>query len=496
MSKSNSSFKFFKNINNSINSLLEKNLNKLKINNLINLAKSNKIFLSIVALVILFLSYLSIPNIYNQDEISKELKKDLFNDLQLEVNFSKKLKYKFLPKPHFESTETSIIFNQTKVSEIKKIKIYVSLENLYSLKKMNFNEIVLEDANFNLNKKNYNFFTELLNQNFASSKLKINNSNIFFRNFENEVLFINNIINAEYFYDKNELKNIFYSENKIFNLPYSLKLFNNQIENKIYSKLNVDLLKLQIENEHFYNDEIKLGDTEFIFNKLKGIAEYKTNKAFFEFKLFDKLEDKKFSYNGKLNFKPFYSYFKGSTKELNYSYLFSSYSIFSQLLKNEIFNSKNIDFEFNLKADKLKNSSYLSNIFLNLKIQEGLTDLDNSILSWKDCAIFETTNSLIYIKDGQLILDGTLKVNIIDHNKIFQYLLTPKNFRKKISKIDLNYSFNFDAKTVDIKDIKIDNKFDQNVNKILNNVILKKENFQNKIYFKNLLNEAIKNYDG
>ena len=47
-----------------------------------------------------------------------------------------------------------------------------------------------------------------------------------------------------------------------------------------------------------------------------------------------------------------------------------------------------------------------------------------------------------------------------------------------------------------LKDIKIDNKFNQNVNKILNNIILKKENLQNKIYFKKLLNEAIKSYAG
>ena len=35
-----------------------------------------------------------------------------------------------------------------------------------------------------------------------------------------------------------------------------------------------------------------------------------------------------------------------------------------------------------------------------------------------------------------------------------------------------------------------------NVNKILSNVILKKDDLQNKIYFKNLLNQAIKSYAG
>ena len=52
------------------------------------------------------------------------------------------------------------------------------------------------------------------------------------------------------------------------------------------------------------------------------------------------------------------------------------------------------------------------------------------------------------------------------------------------------------AKSEERKDIKIDNKINQSVNKILNNVFFKKEDLQNKIYFKNLLNEAIKNYAG
>ena len=54
MSKSNFFSKFLKNISNSINKLLEKNLNKLKLNNLLNLARSNKIFLTITGFIPLF----------------------------------------------------------------------------------------------------------------------------------------------------------------------------------------------------------------------------------------------------------------------------------------------------------------------------------------------------------------------------------------------------------------------------------------------------------
>ena len=68
MSKTNSLNKFLKNINNSINNLLEKNLNKLKFENLIKLARSNKIILTFVALLIIFLSYLVVPSFLTKNK--------------------------------------------------------------------------------------------------------------------------------------------------------------------------------------------------------------------------------------------------------------------------------------------------------------------------------------------------------------------------------------------------------------------------------------------
>jgi len=105
-------------------------------------------------------------------------------------------------------------------------------------------------------------------------------------------------------------------------------------------------------------------------------------------------------------------------------------------------------------------------------------------------------HSLIFVKDGELVLDGKLKIIINNYKDIYKILLTPKNYRKEIRKIDLNFTYNFDQKTAELKDIQIDNKINQNVNKILNNIIIKRDNLQNKIYFKNLLNKAIKSYAG
>ena len=87
MSKSKSFVKYLKRISSSINNLLERNLNKLKFENLLNIARSNKIFLSFVAVSVLFLSYLSIPNLFKQPEISLELKKKIYEKFKIEFNF-------------------------------------------------------------------------------------------------------------------------------------------------------------------------------------------------------------------------------------------------------------------------------------------------------------------------------------------------------------------------------------------------------------------------
>ena len=47
-----------------------------------------------------------------------------------------------------------------------------------------------------------------------------------------------------------------------------------------------------------------------------------------------------------------------------------------------------------------------------------------------------------------------------------------------------------------LSDVKINNLLNQNMNNILKNLIFKNDKLQNKIYFKNIINKAIKSYVG
>ena len=133
---------------------------------------------------------------------------------------------------------------------------------------------------------------------------------------------------------------------------------------------------------------------------------------------------------------------------------------------------------------------------MNSKIKEGLIDIDGTILKWKNFVDFKLTDSLIFVKDGELFLDGRLVLNINNHKEIYKYLLTPKKFRKEINKVEFNFSYNIDQKIAKLSGINVDEKYNQNVNKILDSLIFKENNLQNKIYLKNLLNAGIKSYSG
>ncbi len=487
---------FFKKFSKFINNLLEKNLNKLNVDNFKNLLINNKIFLSIVALIILFLSYISLPNIYIKEEVATEIQKKLKNKLNLEFNFQEDLDYKFLPRPHFTTNNSFIRFKENKITEIKKLKVYVSLENLFSLRKITLNHVILEEANFNLNKNNYSFFYNLLDSNYKNLKFEILNSNVFYRSLENEVLFINNISNAKYYFDSKEIKNKLYSNNEIFNLPYSIKIFNNKVEKIIHSEINIDSLRLQLKNKTFYTNQNFSGLSELNLMNSKSLLEYGINENFIEFKYFDKLQNPEFSYEGKFNLKPFYSNIVGNINELNLSPLFSSNAIIKELLKTEILNNKNIDFKLIITGNNIKKFDDFKNVLFKSKIQEGLIDIDQTKINWRNNIDFEFLDSLIYLKEGKLILDSRVEIKINNSNELYKFLLTPKNLRKKINKVNVNFTYLFDEKNIKITNIRVDGKTIEKSKYIHEDIYLKENNLQNKIYFKKLMNLAIKNYVG
>ena len=486
------------NLTKSTNNLIKKNLKKLdfifKKDKLLHYLGIKRIFVFFLVLLFFIFSYFSTPYLYNSEKLIANIKNQLLKNLNLEFNLSANYSYNFLPKPHFVFQNSSFLSLADNAGEIK---IYISPVNLVFPSKIKVQDLTFNKMNFDLNKKNYDFFFKLLDNDFSFFTLKVKNSNIFYRNIKNDVLFINKINELKYFYDTKNSINILLANNEIFNIPYNIELKNDNSKKQIISKINLDFINFNIENNFNYKNLEKNGLVKVTYNKKKSEGTYIYKKNFLKFSFFDKSLDQNFKYDGFINLKPFFSNFSGNLDKINLDILLNSNSILVQFLKSGLLNSKNLNIISNINSKKTSSFRDLVNLALKVKVSEGLFDLNETKFSFKDYADIKITDSLLYTNNNNLIFDALISVNINNINDIYKMFQTPLNNRKEIKKIEFSLSYNFDQRIANLNNIIINDLIlDQKINKNINPIILKDTSLQNRIYIKKLVNQAIKDYVG
>ena len=500
MSKHNFFAKFFKKTSIFINSLLKKKLNKLNFlfekDKFLTFLSFKRGFMFLSALIVLTFSYLSIPNFYDTSNLINNIKNQLYKDLNIDFSLSEEFSYNLFPKPNLTFQEIKFLNQDKKFASVDEMKIYISFSNLFASNDIRIKNINLNKVNFDLNKKNYNFFVKLLNSNFSNFNLEIENSKIFYRNIENEVLFINKIDQLKYYYDLKDNKNTFVANNEIFNIPYIVELKNHKDEKKIFTKVNFDFLKLQVKNILSYKQIQKNGLIEFTYNKKKSEGTYQLNNNLFNFNYLNKSLGNDFKYEGTLNFIQFFSKISGDIDIINLNKLFNPDTILVQLFKSELLNNKNLNINVIINAEQIIPFRDLNNLVFKIRIEDGLLDISETKFSWLDYVDFQIFDSLLYVRDNNLVLDSNISIDIHNSSEVYKFFQTPRNFRKKINKIKFNFVYNFDQEITNLNNIEIDNLVNPEVNKILDQFISKDTILQNRIYFKSLINEAIKSYAG
>ncbi len=512
MNKHNYFIKIIVKVNNYLDSLLKKNLNKfnLFINNslkkylsklsflfekdkLLKYLGVKRIFVFFIALFFLIFSYFSVPYVYNSEKLVSNIKSQLLKNLNLNFNLSEDYRYSIFPKPNFVFKESSFLNN---VENLGEIKVYISSKNLIFPNKIKIKDIIFNKMNFNLYKENYNFFRELLINDFSKFKLIIKDSNIFYKNDEDNVLFINKINLLKYFYDFKNLENILSAENQIFNIPYKVKLRDNKYKKQIISDISFDYFNTKIENYHNYKNQEINGTIRLIYKQRKSEAFYNLNKGQFNFEYFDKSKNQNFKYNGFINLKPFFSEFLGDIDKMNLEIFLNPNSILLQLFKTGILNSKNLNISNVINVKKTSSLKDLINLVLNFKISDGLIDLNGTKFSLSDYADIKISDSLLYINEKNLILDSKITVNVNRSDEMYKNFQTPRNFRSEIKKVEFNLNYNFDQMTANLNNVKIDEKINEDINKALSEINFTMNKIQNRIFIKKLLNQAFKNYSG
>ena len=484
--------KKFLSINNSLEgyfnnlTLFLKNIKKKK------LGTNGKVILGLGVSIILLLSYFLIPTFNDKKLIESEIKNHILKKYNINLNFNEELYYALIPLPHYSSRNASIIKDEKEIAKIKNVKILISPKKFFSFKKIFIRDIIFIEADFNLRLKDLLFFQNLLRIEPNENKVVIKNSNIFYQNKNEEILFINKINKSKFFYDSKNLQNVLSSKNEIFNLPFKLLIKNDKFNKKIISNFNSKKIRLNIDNEINYDDEIKKGDMNIRFINKSTSFDYQISKNSLKF---SSTKDKNF-YKGQIDFKPFYL-----TADFNYIGLSSKNflnddSVFVDIIKTEIINNKNLNAKISFNLEDITDIKELNNLFLKIDIEEGDINFSETTLMWKKDLKILFNESYLNYNDNEIRFIGNITLEFYDLDNFYKSFQVKKDNRSALKKIEFDFIYNLDKKNFNFDNVKIDDVEDENVKKYLDNFNMYNNKIFNKVRFKNFVSNFFNAYAG
>ena len=494
MRKQNLSFKQIGKQILSINTLIESYFNRLR-QFVLNLKKfkfdkNNRVFLGFVAFIFLTFVYFLIPAAYNKNLIQAEIENQIFQKYKISVRFNNKISYRLFPKPNFSSNNLTILNNKNEIANVKNFKIFISFKNFFKINQIYTKDLLLDRSDFNIKNNDLNFFINLMKIEPNRNKVIIKDSNIFFRNKNDEVLFINQIKKNYFYYNFKNLKNVLNSKNKVFNIPFKLISQNDKLNKKFEFKFNSKKLVLKIENETNYSKKNINSDLKITFKNRNNLFRYKVKKNSLNFNL----KDSNKTYDGIVEFKPFYF-----TSNLNYNVLKLNDFVnpfLIQIFKSQIFNNENLNAKINFNVKNIYDFDRFSNLMLKLRIEQGKMTFSNSQINWKDNVNLSLEDAMLDFENEKIYFNGKMLVNIKDKNDFYRSFQIKKNFRKDLKKIEFDFNYDFIENKVYFDNLRLDNKTNENLDKFISKFNTNDAKFFNKITFKSFVNKIFNAYFG
>ena len=452
---------------------------------------NNKNFLFFGIFIIIVFTFFSIPSFYDKNIIQSKVKDQILDKYNVEVEFNDKISFSLLPKPHFVSKNFSILKDGKEIAIVKKFKIYISNKKYFSFNEIFIRDLIFDRAEFNLNKKNFDFFKKLLVTDPNKDNIIIKKSKIFFKDLADDTLFILKINEGKFLYDDNKLENVLTSKNEIFNLPFSLEVKNQFFNKKIITNFNFNKIRLNIKNQINYKDKKKNGTISIdVINKSTKFN-YKYDKK----SLVYNSEDTNF-YKGKVEFKPFYLYGDFNYENLNFKNLINNKFLIMEFLRSEILNNQNLNIDLNLNVKNILNTDRLNDLFLKIGVVEGYINLSKSSVNWSDDVIIKLNESYLDINENDINLIGKLNFEFNEIKNFYSLFQIKKNNRKDIKTIEIDFLYNLNNNNFNFDNPKVNNEFNMSLEKLIGSFNKKENRFFNKITFKNFINEFLKAYAG
>jgi len=429
--------------------------------------KKNPFSTIILLIILVFLSllYFTIPAFYNYENFEQKIKKKVSTDFKLNLKNISGVTYLMLPTPHFLIEECDIHFLSNpskKILKAKNLKINIFIKNLHKKEKIELKNINLNKADLDLQFIDIKNFYNHLKFNITKP-IHLNNSNLFFRNQNKEIISISKIKKFEYFFDLqnktkklNILGNLFGSQFKFnweknFSNPYITSsniifknpninisnVFNKSDENFVKARTNLEFLRNILDLSYKFNNE----NIEFIDDKTKKInhskliGEIKLNPYFFDLNLI----------------------LSGISIESVLNNLFLNLYKFDK--------SSHFNFNGNLKINLNEiNNRLFENLILNINFLEEKISLSNSSLNLKKIGKINFSDPKIYEKNQKIFIKSKITFDVFDQQELYKRFLIPRQNRIDLKKVYFEIEYNIDEGNYYLSDINFTKKALQTVN--------------------------------
>ena len=426
-----------------------------------NKIKQNKINFTLIlsALAILFssLTILSLPVLFNYESKVTVIEKNFYKNFKFYLNTSGNISYKPFPKPHLLVENASLSLPGTqknnKLINTKKLKIFISLRDIYLRTFDNFRSTKISNSNLEINTSEIiDLRSHLYNK--INKPIIFENCKIFLKNKDQEVILISPVKKIIYKINKKTKSKNFNINGEIFGLKFKSewKRDYNKPKNSFHN-INIVYPKIEIKNIFkFENKKNFEGNTQIFYerDKLEYNVIFKDDQI--EISSPNK-ENINYYINSKIQLTPFY--FEGETK-IKEKKIENIIDFLLNLLSYEKNYIGNLNGILKIKFSKI-NNKLIKNGEIELIINEKKIDIKNSNFNLDKIGKIETDISFSD-EQGVYKFKSKNKLNIKDHIEFAKIFQISSKKVKNINKIFFDLEKNFGETDFIIKNIKINDE--------------------------------------
>ena len=425
-----------------------------------NFFKEQDPFHLVIVFFIIFFGtaiFFSVPTFYDYEKYNQQIKNTINEEFNIKISDLEEISFKFIPSPHLLIKKTNLKIRENEknyISELKNVKVFISIFDLYKNKKFVIKKMKVKKANIYLNDLSFKNIIYNLKKNSVNN-LEIKNSTIFYKDTSEEVILISKIKNLDYKIDFINRKKIFNIRGNIFDADFDFKyLLDYEFPNIQNIKLEFTKPNLIFENKLIENKNSdsnkKNGNLQISFLNHKNIINYQIEKRKLIFTKKDK-KNSNFELDGYIDFEPFHFDLILDLKKLNLNNL---ETLLYSVSLNEKLKYDNLSGKLKINLIDFENK-LIKNAFLDILFENNKLNLTHSNFNLDDFAKLKISE-VEYLEQNNQILQLKIMIEIDDFKKFNKFLF---NFKKdKIKSKNVYFIYQFDNSTGNSFISKLSNK--------------------------------------